>query len=64
VQDAGWLVQSCGQSGFAAATKLELDESRLFTPARSSPPSVALRHQNQPPDGSRPLMRRYVTKLP
>jgi hypothetical protein len=23
-----------------------------------------LRHQNQPPDGSRPLMRRYVTKLP
>jgi hypothetical protein len=23
-----------------------------------------LRHQNQPPDGSRPLMRRYVTRLP
>ena len=21
-------------------------------------------HQNQPPDGSRPLMRRYVTRLP
>jgi hypothetical protein len=23
-----------------------------------------LRHQNQPPDGARPLIRRYVTKLP
>ena len=23
-----------------------------------------LAHQNQPPDGSRPLMRRYVTRLP
>jgi hypothetical protein len=23
-----------------------------------------VRHQNQPPDGSRPLMRRYVTRLP
>ena len=23
-----------------------------------------LRHQNQPPDGTRPLMRRYVTRLP
>jgi hypothetical protein len=23
-----------------------------------------LGHQNQPPDGSRPLMRRYVTRLP
>jgi hypothetical protein len=26
--------------------------------------STPLLHQNQPPDGSRPLMRRYVTKLP
>ena len=23
-----------------------------------------LRHQHQPPDGSRPLRRRYVTRLP
>jgi hypothetical protein len=23
-----------------------------------------LRHQNQPPDGSMPLMRRYVTRFP
>ena len=23
-----------------------------------------LRHQNQPPEGSRPLRRRYVTRLP
>jgi hypothetical protein len=23
-----------------------------------------LRHQNHPPDGSRPLRRRYVTRLP
>ena len=23
-----------------------------------------LGHQNQPPDGTRPLMRRYVTRLP
>jgi hypothetical protein len=23
-----------------------------------------LRHQNQPPDGTRPLRRRYVTRLP
>ena len=26
--------------------------------------AVPLRHQNQPPDGSRPLRRRYVTRLP
>ena len=27
-------------------------------------PDSQVRHQNQPPDGSRPLMRRYVTRLP
>ena len=55
----------------ARATK-KLAGARLDTDTHTGPADAKslggtrapLGHQNQPPEGTRPLMRRYVTRLP
>ena len=56
----------------ARATHKKASSARSDTDTRTGPVDAKslsgtraqLGHQNQPPDGSRPLMRRYVTRLP
>jgi hypothetical protein len=47
---------------------LEISDMTCPSTTPDAPPiskeDSPLRHQNQPPDGSRPLRRRYVTRLP
>ena len=54
------------------ATHKKSQPARSDTDTRAGPADAKSRsgtraplcHQNQPPDGSRPLRRRYVTRLP
>jgi hypothetical protein len=47
---------------------LEISDMTCPSTTLDAPPiskeDSPLRHQNQPPDGTTPLMRRYVTRLP
>jgi hypothetical protein len=57
----------CGQQYYLFEI-LEISDKRCPATTRDAFPIAKgespFRHQNQPPDGSRPLMRRYVTRLP
>ena len=57
---AGFAVFGMSPTIFPFSRYLEISD----TPTHPTVPDLDLLHQNQPPDGSRPLRRRYVTRLP
>ena len=56
--------QACGEAENDKRMFAQRLHGVSFKKTVACTPDSPLGHQNQPPDGSRPLMRRYVTRLP